>query len=389
MAFRLVTGDLIRLVETPHEKQAGEVARLGGVAGVGEALGVDIRQGLNNDDKTDLQKREDFFGKNYVAPPKPKSFFELMWDAAEDITIRVLAVAGVLSIILALTVGEHKDTGWIEGACIIFAVFIVTVVTAINDYQKEKQFRALNAVKEDEKIKVIRNGVPTEVSKFNLLVGDIVRVDLGDIIPADGIVFDEKELKLDESAMTGETDLLTKNAENPFLLSGTKVMEGLGKMLVVAVGENSQAGIIKKLISGGGKKAKKAGAEEGGEGYVEMETPKPGADDDDDADGYDDEEEGSQSPLEGKLYKLTILIGKLGTVAAVLVFIAMCIRFSIYTFAYKKESWSNSFINDYLEFFIVAITVLVVAIPEGLPLAVTIALAYSVKKMLRDNNLDL
>ncbi|GLD97584.1 hypothetical protein PINS_up006274 [Pythium insidiosum] len=388
MSFKLLTGDLIRLIETPHDKQVGEVARLGGLAGIADALNVDIRHGLNNDDKADLQKREDCFGKNYVAPPKPKSFLELMWDAFQDITIIVLTIAGVFSIILSVTVGDHPETGWIEGTCIIFAVLVVMFVTAINDYQKEKQFRALNAVKEDEKIKVIRNGVPMEVSKFSLVVGDVVRVDLGDIIPADGIVFDEKELKLDESAMTGETDLLTKNAENPFLLSGTKVMEGLGKMLVVAVGENSQAGIIKKLISGGG--AKKNKAEEKNhelekDAYVEIQTPK--VDEKENSNDYDDDDEESQSPLEGKLYRLTVLIGKLGTAVALLVFIIMCIRFSIDTFGKKNKSWSNSYISDYLEFFIVAITVLVVAIPEGLPLAVTIALAYSVKKMLRDNNL--
>ncbi|TMW63595.1 hypothetical protein Poli38472_002536 [Pythium oligandrum] len=389
MTFKLVTGDLIRLIETPHEKQVDQLASLGGIEGVAASLNIDLRQGVDDNDKADQQSREDFFGKNYVPPPKAKSLFELMWDAAQDITIIVLAIAGVISIILSSTVGDHKDTGWIEGACIIFAVFIVTVVTAVNDYQKEKQFRSLNAVKDDEKIKVIRNGVPAEVSKFNLLVGDIVRVDLGDIIPADGIVFDEKELKLDESAMTGETDLLTKNAENPFLLSGTKVMEGLGKMLVVCVGESSQAGIIKKLINGKrGEKKEKKSADVEGDAYVEMETPKQGSDlEAGDNDYAADDDDEPQSPLEGKLYRLTILIGKLGTAVALLVFVIMCIRFSIQTFAKDHKEWESGYISDYLNFFIIAITVLVVAIPEGLPLAVTIALAYSVKKMLKDNNL--
>lgn len=388
MAFKLLTGDLIRLIETPHEKAQEQVASLGGLEGVAAALNVNVRQGLDNDNATDLKNREDTFGRNYVAPPKAKSFLELMWDAFQDITIIILTIAGVISIILSSTVGDHKDTGWIEGACIIFAVFIVTVVTAVNDYQKEKQFQSLNAIKEDEKIKVIRNGVPCEVGKFSLVVGDIVRVDLGDIIPADGIVFDEKELKLDESAMTGESDLLTKNRENPFLLSGTKVMEGLGKMLVVCVGEHSQAGIIKALINGKKNSDVKAEAIPVGvdeEGYAVMETPKESSKDDKEIDGDDDEE--SQSPLEGKLYNLTILIGKLGTAVALLVFVVMCIRFSIRTFGTEHKEWDKKYISDYLNFFIIAITVLVVAIPEGLPLAVTIALAYSVKKMLVDNNL--
>ncbi|ETO59667.1 calcium-translocating P-type ATPase, PMCA-type [Phytophthora nicotianae P1976] len=392
MAFKLVTGDLIRLVESPHEKIGEQLESVGWLEGVAAALQVDLRQGLDANNADDLRRREESFGKNYIPPPKAKSFLELMWDAFQDVTIIILTISGIFSIVLSSTVGDHKETGWVEGACIILAVVVVTLVTAVNDYQKEQQFRSLNAVKEDEKIKVIRNGAPAEVSKWNLLVGDIVRVDLGDIIPADGMVFDEKELKMDESAMTGESDLLTKNHENPFLLSGTKVMEGLGKMLVVCVGENSQAGVIRSLINGArGKKKPKDddknsadGSQDTDEIYVEIDTPKvPAKEDRDEFDGAED----SQSPLEGKLYNLTILIGKLGTVVALLVFVIMSIRFSIDKFAVDDVPWKNSYISDYLNFFIISITVLVVAIPEGLPLAVTIALAYSVKKMLVDNNL--
>ncbi|KAG7393121.1 hypothetical protein PHYPSEUDO_012457 [Phytophthora pseudosyringae] len=391
--FKLVTGDLIGLIETQHEHQAEQLAKSGGITGVAASLGVDITQGLNTNDSADLKRREDTFGSNYIAPPNPKSLLELMWEAFQDVTIIVLTVSGILSVILAITVGDHPDTGWIEGACIIFAVLVVTMVTAINDYQKEAQFRALNAVKEDEKIKVIRNGVPAEVGKFGLVVGDVVRVDLGDIVPADGIVFDQKELKLDESAMTGESDLMVKNTDNPFLLSGTKVMEGLGKMLVICVGESSQAGIIKKLILGKDKdkekaKAKEVAAEKKAAPSPAATTPLP----DQSANGTVEQKEEydveAQSPLEAKLNRLTILIGKLGTTVALLVFVIMCIRFSVHNFTGdNKKEWKNKYISDYLQFFIVAITVLVVAIPEGLPLAVTISLAYSVKKMLMDNNL--
>ncbi|KAG6971601.1 hypothetical protein JG687_00001921 [Phytophthora cactorum] len=392
--FKLVAGDLIRLIETQHEHQAEQLAKLGGITGVAASLGVNIAQGLNTNDSADLKQREDTFGSNYIPPPKAKTLLELMWEAFQDMTIIVLTISGILSVILAITVGDHPDTGWIEGACIIFAVLVVTMVTAINDYQKEAQFRALNAVKEDEKIKVIRNGVPAEVSKFGLVVGDVVRVDLGDIVPADGIVFDQKELKLDESAMTGESDLMVKNTENPFLLSGTKVMEGLGKMLVICVGESSQAGIIKKLILGKDKEKEKAKAKEAEKKTTPSAaatTPHPdppkGANGTvEQTEEYDNGE--TQSPLEAKLNRLTILIGKLGTTVALLVFIIMSIRFSVHNFTGDdKKEWKAKYISDYLQFFIVAITVLVVAIPEGLPLAVTISLAYSVKKMLTDNNL--
>ncbi|CAH0489952.1 unnamed protein product [Peronospora farinosa] len=386
--FRLVTGDLIRLIETKHECQAEQLAKVGGVSGVAKLLSVDINQGLNSMDSVDLKRREDTFGSNYVTPPRAKTLIEHLWDAFQDMTVIILSISGILSVILAIAVSDDPDTGWIEGTCILFAVLVVTMVTAVNDYQKEAQFRALNAVMEDEKIKVIRNGVPAEVSKFRLVVGDIVCVNLGDIIPADGIVFDQKELKLDESTMTGESDLTVKGVENPFLLSGTKVMEGLGKMLVVCVGENSQAEIIRKLILGTKEKAREA--EENLVPSSVSTTLDPASSKAIDGIVEQKEEYGNerQSPLETKLNHLTILIGKLGIAIALLVFIIMSIRFSVHNFTGdNKKEWKAKYISDYLQFFIVAITVLVVAIPEGLPLAVTISLAYSVKKMLMDNNL--
>ncbi|RHY99127.1 hypothetical protein DYB35_012386 [Aphanomyces astaci] len=396
----LTLNDLVGLVETQKERAADTLAQLGGIEGVAQALNVSLEHGLDNNNAADLASRELHYGKNYVEPEKPKTIFELMWHAFQDLTIIILTVAGFISLVLGfipfaedeptkeggrrLAGGGDPSVAWIEGASIIVAVLIVVFVTAINDYQKEKQFRALNAIKEDEKIKVIRNGVPAEVSKFNLVVGDIVRVDLGDIIPADGLVFDESDLSLDESAMTGESDLLKKNRRlAPFLLSGTKVMEGVGKMLVICVGENSQAGIISKLIMGKGKAPKASQPVVEDDGYAAVETPK-GSDAKKDGDSEDDD---VVSPLQGKLDRLTLLIGKLGLFTSIFVVVALIVRFSIVTFAIDEKEWSNKYFKNYLNHFILGVTVLVVAIPEGLPLAVTIALAYSVKKMLKDNNL--
>ncbi|CAK4629340.1 unnamed protein product, partial [Aphanomyces euteiches] len=392
---------------TPKEQAADALAQLGGVEGVAHSLNVALDQGLDTHNAADLAAREATYGRNYIEPEKPQTILQLMWQAFQDLTIMILTGAGVISLILGLIpfpestadkqsklrilAGSDSGTAWIEGASIIFAVLIVVFVTAINDYQKEKQFRALNAVKEDEKIKVIRNGVPDEVSKFDLVVGDIVRVDLGDIIPADGLVFDENDLKLDESAMTGESILLCKDRKTaPFLLSGTKVMEGVGKMLVICVGENSQAGIISKLIMGKGQRP--AAPESVEDNYAALETPKasddaPSKKQKKEDNNDDDDEDEIKSPLQDKLDRLTVLIGKLGLWTSIIVFVAMVIRFSISKFAIDKASWSNEYLKDYLSHFILGVTVLVVAIPEGLPLAVTIALAFSVKKMLKDNNL--
>ncbi|ETV93814.1 calcium-translocating P-type ATPase, PMCA-type [Aphanomyces invadans] len=384
--YKFTTTDLIKLIETPHEKIEEALKSAGGTEGVAAGIGTSLTYGLDTSRTDDLAKREAVFGKNYVAPPKPATILELMWEAFHDTTIIVLSMSGLLSLILGATM-EGQSAEWIEGASILFAVLLVTGVTAINNWQKEKQFAALNAVKEDEKIKVIRNGVPCEVSKFHLLVGDIVRVDLGDILPADGIIFDESEIKIDESTLTGESDLLKKTrVEAPVLYSGTRVMEGVAKMLVMCVGVNSQAGIISSLVQGkganeGDDKKKKSKTKESAVGPVhDVEVKKKNESDE----VYEQE---SESPLQDKLNKLTVKIAKGGTTTAVIVFLAMTIRFSIETFGDGKNEWKRAYATDYLHFFITAITVLVVSIPEGLPLAVTISLAFSVKKMLLDNNL--
>ncbi|CAK4296027.1 unnamed protein product [Aphanomyces euteiches] len=164
-------------------------------------------------------------------------------------------------------------------------------------------------------------------------------------------------------------------------------MEGVGKMLVICVGENSQAGIIAKLIRGKTNKPAPPTPATSNEtlspDYIEVVTPREPPPPPEPA----PEEEEVVSPLQGKLDRLTVFIGKLGLAMAIIVFVALCIRYSVQRFAIDKKPWIKECADEYLNFFIIAITVLVVAIPEGLPLAVTIALAFSVKKMLKDNNL--
>eukprot|EP01136_Pigoraptor_vietnamica_P010647 Opistho-1_new@48531 len=401
----------------------------GGVDGLTRRLGSDVRAGLRSDD-SELAVRRHFYGSNYIPPKKPASILELMWDALHDLTLIVLIISGAVSLILGVTIEDPGDFHWIEGVTILIAVVIVVTVAAVNDYQKEKQFRKLNAVKEDVSIKVIRDGRPTEVSTFDLVVGDVVRLEVGDILTADGIMIDGNDLKMDESSMTGESDLIRKDSERPFLFSGTSVMEGIGRMLVVAVGPHSQAGIITTLITG--VKIERtpsqeinaqvkvpvehrgSAVEEGGIILQEIKSEHPGIsagsrgssmeDIDEDRKHHarlerrrstlaptehekKEEEEEEKSVLQGKLDALALLISKLGTLIALLTFVIMALRFSIEKFAIDHESWHSSYAKEYLNMFITAITVLVVAIPEGLPLAVTLALAFSVKKMQNDNNL--
>ncbi|OQR89406.1 P-type ATPase (P-ATPase) Superfamily, partial [Thraustotheca clavata] len=398
----LLPGDLIRLIETPKDEVLHTMEQLGGIEGLARSLNVSLDYGLDERNDVDFKHREDTFGRNYVPPPPPTTFLQLVWEAYKDLTLMVLTGGGVLSLIFGFTVGPPDNTprrlssgdpatAWIEGFAILLAVAIVTMVTAVNNYQKDKQFRALSAIKEDEKIKVIRNGLPCEVNKFDILVGDIVRIDVGDILPADGIAFEAYDLKLDESAMTGESILVEKqsNSDTPFLLSGTKVMQGMGKMLVLAVGASSQSGVISSLILGRNQRTVTQISDD--DAYIAIATPK----------GHGEidlekapvavalrNDDGEESPLQGKLNQLTILLGKIGILMAVLVFLALVVRYSIDRFAIHDDEWRGTAeVKQYLSFFIVGVTVLVVAIPEGLPLAVTISLSFSVKKMLLDKNL--
>ncbi|OQR97973.1 P-type ATPase (P-ATPase) Superfamily [Achlya hypogyna] len=400
----LLPGDLIRLIETPKDKVQQTLGHLGGIAGLARALDTSLEYGLDSANTHDLHMREETFGKNYVPPPPPTTFCQLVWAAYKNLTLIVLTGAGVVSLVLGFTVGGKEAprrltdgdpaTAWIEGFAILLAVGIVTMVTAVNNYQKEKQFRALSAIKEDEKIAVVRSGLPCEVNKHDLLVGDVVRIDVGDILPADGIVFEASELKVDESAMTGESVLLDKHplSPTPFLLSGTKVMQGMGKMLVLAVGSSSQAGMISSLILGGDAGSQRTMTQiSDDDAYVAIATPR------DDTAPLEkappvavvhDDNDHEESPMQGKLDALTIQLGKLGVAMALLVFVVLVARFTIEQFGVKGRDWAGTAdVKEYLYFFIVGVTVLVVAIPEGLPLAVTISLSFSVKKMLLDNNL--
>lgn len=145
---------------------------------------------------------------------------------------------------------EEANVEWIEGVAIIVAVLVVVLVTAFNDWTKERQFRGLQSkIELDQKFNVVRNNVVKQIPIKDIVVGEICQIKYGDLLPADGVVVQSNDLKIDESSLTGESDLIKKHeSKDPFLLSGTHVMEGSGKMMVLAVGEHSQTGMIFKLL---------------------------------------------------------------------------------------------------------------------------------------------
>ncbi|XP_054664601.1 plasma membrane calcium-transporting ATPase 3 isoform X1 [Grus americana] len=402
----------------------------GDVHGLCRRLRTSPTDGLS-EGAAELERRRQVFGQNWIPPKRPKTFVELVWEALQDVTLIILEVAAVVSLGLSFYAPPSGDTevcghasggaedegeaeaGWIEGAAILLSVACVVLVTAFNDWSKERQFRGLQSrIEQEQRFTVVRHGRQAQVPVAELVVGDVAQVKYGDLLPADGVLIQGNDLKIDESALTGESDHVRKSADkDPMLLSGTHVMEGSGKMVVTAVGVNSQTGIIFTLLGAGGeeeeeKKEKKGKPQDGAvenlqskakkqDGAVAMEMQPLKS-----AEGGDVEErerkrssgpKKEKSVLQGKLTKLAVQIGKAGLVMSAVTVIILVLYFVIETFVVEGRPWlaecTPVYVQYWVKFFIIGVTVLVVAVPEGLPLAVTISLAYSVKKMMRDNNL--
>ncbi|XP_075248477.1 LOW QUALITY PROTEIN: plasma membrane calcium-transporting ATPase 2-like [Convolutriloba macropyga] len=414
----------------------------GGVLGLARKLGVDPSKGLITSQTEDFGKREQQYGSNVIPPKKPKSFLQLCWEACQDLTLIILICASIFSLVLALVVPHDKEKDdadkssktveWIEGLAIMIAVCIVVLVTAGNDWSKERKFRGLQErISKEQHVDALRDGEINPLNVTDILVGDIVHVKYGDQVPADGLIIQCNDLKIDESSMTGESDLIKKSVDKcPWLLAGTHVMEGSGRMLTVAVGKNSQTGIIFTLLGASGGEGSQQdqptpndtqASKDKANGVPKVEIVPPGlatengsnqqqkrdnvvtetdvdgplptpnskehdGDSDSEGEGGGEGVNQDKSVLQTKLTKLTILIGKLGTAAAVLTVLVLVVRFIINELLNgRMPAWS--WLNEFVGHIIIGVTVLVVAVPEGLPLAVTISLAYSVKKMMKDNNL--
>ncbi|XP_016151279.1 plasma membrane calcium-transporting ATPase 3-like isoform X2 [Sinocyclocheilus grahami] len=383
-----------------------------------------------SDNPADLEKRRQVFGMNFIPPKKPKTFLQLVWEALQDVTLIILEIAAIISLGLSFYQppgGEievcgnvssgaedegEAEAGWIEGAAILLSVLCVVLVTAFNDWSKEKQFRGLQSrIEQEQRVAVARNGTVIQIPVAEMVVGDIAQIKYGDLLPADGVLIQGNDLKIDESSLTGESDHVCKSVDkDPMLLSGTHVMEGSGKMLVTAVGVNSQTGIIFTLLGAGELEEEKKDCKKGKQdGTLENNQNKAKKQDEavamemqplKSAEGGEVEEKEKKkasvpkkekSVLQGKLTKLAVQIGKAGLVMSAVTVIILMLYFVIETFVIQGRVWLTEctpiYVQYFVKFFIIGVTVLVVAVPEGLPLAVTISLAYSVKKMMKDNNL--
>ncbi|XP_068838354.1 plasma membrane calcium-transporting ATPase 2 isoform X11 [Capricornis sumatraensis] len=334
----------------------------------------------------DLEKRKQIFGQNFIPPKKPKTFLQLVWEALQDVTLIILEIAAIISLGLSFyhPPGENNEgcataqggaedegeaeAGWIEGAAILLSVICVVLVTAFNDWSKEKQFRGLQSrIEQEQKFTVVRAGQVVQIPVAEIVVGDIAQVKYGDLLPADGLFIQGNDLKIDESSLTGESDQVRKSVDkDPMLLSG-KMQDG--------------------SADAGQSKAK----QQDGAAAMEMQPLKSAEGGDADDKKKANMHKKEKSVLQGKLTKLAVQIGKAGLVMSAITVIILVLYFTVDTFVVNKKPWlpecTPVYVQYFVKFFIIGVTVLVVAVPEGLPLAVTISLAYSVKKMMKDNNL--
>ncbi|XP_061993006.1 putative calcium-transporting ATPase 13, plasma membrane-type [Rosa rugosa] len=349
--FKVDKKSLTKLVK---EKNLNQLLELGGVEEVASALKTDAVHGINPDDADDIASRHEAYGSNTYKKPPTQGFLHFVWEAFKDLTILILLGCAALS--LGFGIKEHGlKEGWIDGGSICLAVILVISVSAVSNYRQSRQFDKLSKVSNNLQIEAVRNGRRQLISIFEIVVGDVICLKIGDQVPADGLLLEGHSLSVDESSMTGESDHVEISvAENPFLFSGTKIADGYGRMLVASVGMNTNWGEMMSQIS---------------------------------------QDTSEKTPLQARLDKLTSSIGKVGLAVAFFVLVVMLVRY--FTGNTEDENGnkeyngskttSDDIINAVIGIVAAAVTIVVVAIPEGLPLAVTLTLAYSMKRMMVDN----
>ena len=304
-------------------------------------------RGLSDKEVAESRQRH---GENVLTPPERTSLWRLYIDKYNDPIIKILLVAATISLGLAVI-----ENDFVEAIGIFLAIFFATTVGFYFERDAAKRFDELTALGEEQPVKVVRNGHVVEVPRREIVVDDIVVLGVGDEVPADGILFEAVDLQIDESTLTGEP-IISKFVEvkhdgatypSNLALRSTMVMNGSGKMRVTSVGDATEIG----------KVATKA---------TELTAVK--------------------TPLNLQLDRLAKLISKVGSAVSVLAFVGF-LGHDILT----NPLWSTSeylkMAEVVLKYFMMAVTLIVMAVPEGLPMAVTLALALNMRRMLKSNNL--
>lgn len=333
---------LDELVELNEKASMKELMNYGGVHGLAKLLKVNVEHGLTGED-SDFDWRRTAYGSNRYPEKAPKSFWAFLWQACQDTTLIILMGCAVISLAAGLV--QHPADGWYEGVGIASAVLIVIVVASVSDYRQSIQFRYLSAENANIQVQVLRAQRHQIVSIYDLLVGDVVPLRIGDQVPADGVLLSAYSLSIDESSMTGESIPRAKDlSQDPFLLSGCKVVDGFGSLLVTAVGMSTEWGRVMSTVNS---------------------------------------ESLEETPLQARLAKVATLVAKIGLTVASFLCVVLFVRYFV---KYEGKS-AGALLSDIVDILAITVTIIVVAVPEGLPLAVTLTLAYSMKKMMGDKAL--
>ncbi|KAF0923380.1 hypothetical protein E2562_006285 [Oryza meyeriana var. granulata] len=317
----------------------------GGIKGISRKIKASLEDGAK---ETDIETRQKLYGTNRHVEKPPRSFWMFVWDALHDLTLIILVVCALVSLVVGLAT-EGWPKGIFDGLGIILSILLVVLVTATSDYQQSRKFMELDREKQKIYIRVTRDQKTKEVLVDDLVVGDILHLSIGDVVPADGLFTSGYCLVLDESSLSGESEPIHVSEEKPFLHAGSKVVDGTAKMLVIAVGTRTEWGKIMGSLN---------------------------------EDGVD------ETPLQVKLNGVATIIGQIGLVFAVLTFVVLLVRFLVDKGMHVGLlNWSANDALTIVNYFAIAVTIIVVAVPEGLPLAVTLSLAFAMKKLMHDKAL--
>lgn len=303
-----------------------------------------------------VRKSRDEHGVNLLTPPKRPSLWKLYLEKFEDPVVRVLLVAALFSLIISIVENEYAET-----IGIIVAILLATGIGFFFEYDAGKKFDLLNAVNEETLVKVIRNGHVQEIPRKDVVVGDIVVLETGEEVPADGELLEAISLQVNESNLTGEPVVTKTTVEADFdeeatyasnrILRGTTVVDGHGTMRVEAVGDATEIGKVARQST---------------------------------------EQNTEPTPLNIQLTKLANLIGKIGFSVAGLAFLIFFVKDVVLVYDFSSfhtfRDWLPT-LQATLQYFMMAVTLIVVAVPEGLPMSVTLSLALNMRRMLSTNNL--
>ncbi|KAF3457665.1 hypothetical protein FNV43_RR02323 [Rhamnella rubrinervis] len=346
MATKLFQIDQPTLVQLVNEKNLAELQKLGGVNGVVLALRSCADHGIytNNDDE--VARRRESFCSNTSKKPITKGFLYFVKEGFLEHTITILMVCALLSLVLeGLSIDgqvQVQQSGLINGVSTFVTLFVIVAVSAVANYKRQKKFERISNVNNTTQVDVVRCGRMQQILKSKILVGDVICLKIGDKVPAHGLFLRGDPLQLDESSMTGVIGYVEVNhGQNPFLLCGTKVVDGYGRMVVTSVGTN-----------------------------ISQET----------------------TPLQARLKELTSSICKGGLAVNLLVLVVLVVRY--FTGCTKDKNGnlqsrgSDTKFIEILKFamqiIVHAVTILVAAIPAGLPMAMTLSFVHAMKRMMAD-----